>query len=151
MVAATFAPRPSAAPPEVHTATSDKLLIALRELTHSAIEESRGEVLRKLNRQAEESLNNMQRVILEETQEYLRRTAEDAGKEFETRVLHGVARNQQICEQTLQRLVLAAQAAQERLEATLAEYQERLAASTQTARRELARTLANLSGTIGEA
>ena len=130
---------------------SDKLFIALRELTRSAIEQSQGEVLQKLNRHAEEGLNNMQRVIIEEAQEYLHRATEDAGKEFETRVLQVVARNQQICEQTLQRLVLAAQATQERLEASLAEYQKRLATSAQTARRELARTLADLSGTIGEA
>lgn len=151
MASATPAPRPSAAPPEVHMETSDKLFLALRELTRSAIEQSQGEVLQKLNRHAEEGLNNMQRVIIEETQEYLRRATEDAGKEFETRVLQVVARNQQCCEQTLQRLVLAAQATQERLEASLAEYQKRLATSAQTARRELARTLADLSGTIGEA
>ncbi|OFW09045.1 MAG: hypothetical protein A3G20_04025 [Acidobacteria bacterium RIFCSPLOWO2_12_FULL_59_11] len=151
MASATPASRPSAASPEVHTETSDKLFIALRELTRSAIEQSQGEVLQKLNRHAEEGLNNMQRVIIEEAQEYLHRATEDAGKDFETRVLQVVARNQQICEQTLQRLVLAAQATQERLEASLAEYQKRLATSAQTARRELARTLADLSGTIGEA
>ncbi|MBI3894902.1 MAG: hypothetical protein HY313_03125 [Acidobacteria bacterium] len=132
---------------EAHMDSSEKLVIALRALTRSAIEHSQSEVLQKLNRQAEEILDNLQRTMIEETQEHLRRTACALSAEFETRLMEAVAHHQQVCEQTLAGL---AKKTQEGLEASLAKYQERLTASAQTARRELARTLAHVSGTLGE-
>ncbi len=144
-VPAAPAPRPFEAHPEMTMDNTDKLASALQELTHAAIERSLGEALPQFHREAENSLREMQSALLEQTRERLDRVLQDALGQMEIRVTQEVARNRETLEQSLQGLV---QASQQRLEASLTEYQERLATSAGIVRRELAHTLADLSGAL---
>lgn len=141
-MSSTPTPSPSVALPEMHMETLDKFLSAFRELAQSAMEKSKDNVLEQLNRQATENLNRVQRVMMEESQQYFHRAIEDAAKELETRAIRMIEHSQQVCEHTLQHSL---EAAQERMETSLAKYEDRLAASARTIRSELASTMAGLS------
>ena len=135
------------ATPEAEYETSDELSEVLREQVRSAMAQSLGEALQQLNEQAAEIMKKMPEVITQQTEARLRQGVEAALRHVEAAALDVTKRSQPVWEQRIQAL---ADSAQEQLRAQLAEHETHLVASAAKLRRELARRLADLSGTVGE-
>ena len=145
------APLPDGSPdfnPQLQGDKSTKLLSAVEELLQTAIEQSLGKILPRVNRESEEELQALNRNALEQAQARIHRLVEEAVERLEAQVAEILAQGEKTWQQTLQE---STQTSQERLEASFAECQEGLARKAEHVRHELARKLADLSTTLDEA
>ncbi|MBI4459588.1 MAG: PilZ domain-containing protein [Acidobacteria bacterium] len=131
--------------PETPAEASGKLLGGVRELARGAVEEIVAEILQELNRQAKENLDRLQQDALQQAQTRLLGTVEAGIEELQTRVMEAMASQQEVWERTLQGLE---QQTEERILARSAAYEAHLATHAEQVRRELARTLAELSAAL---
>ena len=117
------------------------------EQARSVMEQSLGEALQQLNELATAIMKNLQEVVTQQTEEYLRQGVEAALGEMEAAARDITNRSQRVWEQRIQALT---DSAQEQLRTQVTEQEAHLAASAAKLRRELARRLADLSRGIGE-
>ncbi|HEY7678985.1 MAG TPA: hypothetical protein VIC04_00605 [Terriglobia bacterium] len=138
----------SALIPVLQTDRSDKLSSAIEELVQTAIERCLGELLPRVNAEAEQELRKLSTSAIEQAQTRVDRMVEEAIGKLETQVAAVLGGQRTIWEQTLQEV---ARKSQERLETSLSEYQSSLAAKAENVRHELARKLADLGSTLDKA